>query len=72
MGNLNEMKDKKRLIEMHMYLSSGLKKELSSRHLDKYFEAGSALIRDKQLKGQEKNELIELFELTSSSLNGSK
>lgn len=51
LGSLNEMKDKKRAIEMHISLSSGLKKELSSRHLDKYFEAGSTIIRDKTLKG---------------------
>ncbi|KAL4465258.1 hypothetical protein ABPG74_001972 [Tetrahymena malaccensis] len=62
MNNINEMKDQRRLIEMHMAISSGLKNELSTRHLDKYFEAGSTIIREKQLKGQEKSELIEMFQ----------
>lgn len=50
MGNLNEMKDKKRLIEMHMSVSREIMNQLKSRHLDKYFEIGAAMIRDKTLR----------------------
>jgi len=62
MGSINEMQDKKRLIEMYMAVSSGIMYELKSRQLDKYFEAGAAILRDKQLRPQEKKDLLAIFE----------
>lgn len=70
MGSLNDMKDTKRLIEMHMSISTGIMHDLKSRQLDKYFEAGSTIIRDKSLRGQDKKELLALFEETGSSGKG--
>lgn len=62
MGNINEMKEKKRLIEMHVSVSFGIRNELKSRHLDKYFEIGSAIIHNKTLRTQERKDLLNLFE----------
>lgn len=64
MGSINEMQDKKRLIEMHLQISTGIMSELKSRSLDKYFEAEASIIKDKMLHQQEKKDLLGVFEET--------
>lgn len=51
LGGINEMKDKKRLIAMHMSMTRYIMSELKLRRLDKLFEIGSYLIHNKSLRG---------------------
>ncbi|EGR32432.1 sec1 family protein, putative [Ichthyophthirius multifiliis] len=69
LDNVQNMKDKKRLIETHMTIAAYILSELKKRQLDKYFELAQAMVQNKGLNREEKNEFMEILQQQQNQEN---